>query len=332
MFYATSFTKLMLRKNDSSNSFILMYHRIKPAGLNSNLYSHTAMVVDEKTFDFQMKYLKDNFQVLPLSELVESLRNGGGNSRIRCSITFDDGWKDNFDFGFSILLKYGLPATIFLSTRFVNSSEWFWQDRLIFLFDKIIKDENILELSQDFPDSISTKVRFFRQKKMRDLRGFFDQCVEEFKELPSQKRDNLIDELSNLTRCNLPRNGLNRYFLNWDEIRQMHREGISFGCHGVSHQLLTQLPFQRVEEEIIESKKCIESKLGEEVKGFCYPNGAYNADIICILKQRGFHYSCTAKNGFNGPETDPFQLKRIGIHNDISYTLPLFACRITGLL
>jgi peptidoglycan/xylan/chitin deacetylase (PgdA/CDA1 family) len=68
----------------------------------------------------------------------------------------------------------------------------------------------------------------------------------------------------------------------------MSENGIEFGAHTVSHPRLTKIPLEKAREEIEESKREIEEKLGKQVKCFSYPYGDYNAEIIEIVKEAGF--------------------------------------------
>lgn len=88
---------------------ILMYHSI---GDNREFFT-----VSEKEFDRQMAYLKENnFNVVTLVALVRMLENELPIPNKTIAITFDDGYEDNFLNAFPVLNKYGLPATIFVST------------------------------------------------------------------------------------------------------------------------------------------------------------------------------------------------------------------------
>jgi peptidoglycan/xylan/chitin deacetylase (PgdA/CDA1 family) len=96
-----------------------MYHRI-------DYRENDTLSVSPEIFAIQMKYLKENnYDVIPLSELVNVIKNRKKYSRKIVAITFDDGYANNFLYAFPILSKYNFPATIFLITNKVGESKEF---------------------------------------------------------------------------------------------------------------------------------------------------------------------------------------------------------------
>ena len=65
----------------------------------------------------------------------------------------------------------------------------------------------------------------------------------------------------------------NRTMLSWNEIREMHRYGIDFGAHTLTHPDLTRLANPQLESEIYDSKAIIEDALGAHISSFSYPFG-----------------------------------------------------------
>jgi hypothetical protein len=66
---------------------------------------------------------------------------------------------------------------------------------------------------------------------------------------------------------------------------------------------------------------------------FCYPNGYFNDEVVAIVKKSGYETAVTTKYGFeNATGPGSFNMKRIGIHNDISSTVSLFSFHLSGLL
>lgn len=94
---------------------VLMYHSIS---------GHSdEFTVSPAVFEQQMSYLSENgIPVIALSELVRRLRSretlGGA-----VVITFDDGYRDNYTNAFPILKKYGFPATIFVVTDSIGTTD-----------------------------------------------------------------------------------------------------------------------------------------------------------------------------------------------------------------
>jgi len=84
-----------------------------------------------------------------------------------------------------------------------------------------------------------------------------------------------------------------------EEINQM---GHQIGSHTKTHPNLTSIPLHKVEEEARESKQLLEDLTGNEVRGFAYPYGAYNTNIVNII---GKHYEYARGSGAN-PSESPF--------------------------
>jgi peptidoglycan/xylan/chitin deacetylase (PgdA/CDA1 family) len=91
---------------------VLFYHKIdKPTPDVKIRGAFTAPA----RFAKQMSYLKRHgFNFLTASEMIRHYRQQGEFPARSISITFDDGWKDNYTHAFPVLKKLGIPATIFL--------------------------------------------------------------------------------------------------------------------------------------------------------------------------------------------------------------------------
>src|SRR5262245_58287851 len=81
---------------------ILGYHKVSPE-------AHPFFEpVPPHIFEEQMRCLKSCYRVMNLQELVARSARGEVPERA-VAITFDDGYRDNYDYAFPILKKYGLP-------------------------------------------------------------------------------------------------------------------------------------------------------------------------------------------------------------------------------
>ena len=97
-----------------SKMAIVAFHRV-----NDALQVDGLTCTSTKFEDF-CRFFARHFKVLPVAEQVAGCRAGrdmGGT----LSITFDDGYLDNFEVAAPILRKLGLPATFFITTGFIGS-------------------------------------------------------------------------------------------------------------------------------------------------------------------------------------------------------------------
>ena len=109
-----------LRLRRRSLITILAYHRVDtPDGDVNN--------VSPEHFDRQMAFLRKRYRVVPVRELLEILARGECAERV-VAITFDDGYRDNYEKAVPILRRYGLPACFFLSTGIVGTDRHFDHD------------------------------------------------------------------------------------------------------------------------------------------------------------------------------------------------------------
>lgn len=119
-----------------------------------------------------------------------------------------------------------------------------------------------------------------------------------------------------------------RQALNKREILLM-KDFVDFQSHSRFHPILTTCKSNVCKEEIIGSKKELETLLGKECNHFSYPNGDYADREIGLLKEAGYLSARTIDVGWNGPHTDPYKLKITGITDDASVNM--VAAQLSGL-
>ena len=97
------------------NLFILYYHKILPEKGFEPSY---------KIFDFELRYLKQFYDVVGLDEVYAYLKGEWTPKRNSVVITFDDGYLDNYVYAYPLLKKHRLKATVFaIASRILNLPE-----------------------------------------------------------------------------------------------------------------------------------------------------------------------------------------------------------------
>jgi peptidoglycan/xylan/chitin deacetylase (PgdA/CDA1 family) len=311
-----------------------MYHRVLAREEVSLQGVQPGMYVLDSVFAQQMSFLKENFTLLSLQELLDLWQAGTWNAHARyCVVTFDDGWLDNYRHAYPVLKKLGIPATIFLPTDYVGSDQWFWPDQLAFLFKILagreVKAEDVREIGRVFSRYLDGDDHSFNEALDRG-EYVTDRVIEQCKQLPIERIHGLVAALAAQLGVSLPQE---RVIVNWDEVREMSRGGISFGSHSCSHRILTTITPEEVSVELTRSKQVLLEQGVNYVPVFCYPNGNSNPDIQRQVMASGYEAACSVRMGVEGhsPE-NKYAIRRVGIHNDITNTIPLFSWRVFGPL
>lgn len=105
--------------------------------------------------------------------------------------------------------------------------------------------------------------------------------------------------------------GADDRFLTWEQVREMHKSGLTFGSHTVHHQALTKLTPEQVQAELGDSSREIERQLGHKPRYFAYPTGAYNRQLAETVRLAGYRAAFTIRYGEVGLESDQYALERI---------------------
>lgn len=283
---------LLKRRITEYHVVVLTYHRVgNPDELPWNF-----PYVRTQDFEHQVRYLCQEYDILPLDTLVRHIHEKDSWPRRAAIITFDDGYKNNFTYAYPILRKYNVPATINLTTAHIGTGNLFWFDKVKFCLWHT--KHKVIQL-----DKLGT----YHIKSNNDRMRTASRINEKLKKLTEKEKNLIIDDLTNALDVDIPPDLGKALILSWDEVRAMRDAGISFGAHSLNHPNLTKLPVEQVKREIVQSKIEIEERLGQDITVFCYPNGAFNAKISELVKEAGFHYALTSIPRMVDLKTNPYE-------------------------
>ncbi len=306
---------------------VLTYHGVLAAGgeeyefLNHNF-------VHAQVFDRQMRWVREHYRPLPLSELVSCYRAGKEPPPRSVAVTFDDGFANNYSVAFPILKRHGIPFTVFVSTGLLDHpGTLLWSERV----------KRSIYLSKCTSATVDLAGRpFGLDLRSRDARATTArEVLLELKNHPIAVRDAAVDRIEE--RCGRPAltdADRERYaFLTWDQVRTMDAAGVEFGSHTVSHPILSKLDDDSLESELVLSKRRIELELGHSCTAFAYPNGS-RADFgereKRALERADYHAAFALSGQINRRVPDLFALDRINIGRQLDAAT--FEVAVAGLL
>jgi peptidoglycan/xylan/chitin deacetylase (PgdA/CDA1 family) len=286
---------------------VIFYHRFGPQSA--------------ARFRRQCDYLLKHHRVISMRDLTRLLRSGAAPPPNAVVITLDDGHRDFYACAFPILREYGLAATMYLPTAFLDCTEgyeWLWFDRFTYAFRHSPPGQ--VELPALASGEPHTSVRLDSAVARAAACAAVLAAAQWLSRLD---RDAYCSRVADALRIRIPDAPPDEFApLSWDEVRTMARSGIEFGGHTVTHPILQTIGTpEELGFEIAHSKLRIEEELQEPVAHFAYPSG--KADEIPAaakeaVRRAGFETAVTTLSGQVGPGDDPLWLQRIGVGPELA--------------
>lgn len=292
-------TGVVDRRLNKGGVVILMLHKI------DNKKDPLGLTISPLVFDRILTELMGQHEIVPLASLIDEENNLIVTDDVKFVITFDDGYRDNYENAYPILKKNNVPATIYLSFGHVQGDYFFWYEKLI----TGLQDTEIG--SVDLEDIGSEKFSLEDQENRNDAINNLNFWLKTFTDKERLQKLEII--LSRLAVNNTDDSV--SPMLSWEMVGKMQENNISFESHTISHPILSRESRQSIEKEVVDSKKLLEEKIGNNVEGFAYPNGTtddYNDTVLEFVRE-SYRHACTTMPGINYEGQDPHQLKRINI-------------------
>lgn len=301
------------RTRFSKGVTILAYHRILDVpDENSFPFDIELVSASVAAFTCQMKYVKENYTPISFATLLQCLDRGEMPPPGTVIVTFDDGFSDNYYNAFPILKQFDIPATIFLSTGYIDNQEMFWYEKLSYaVMTTNARSVAIPELAVIQIDGSALSRRNTIKALMRRLQR-----------VPDQVRLTLLDDLFNqLSPDHGDITDARSGPMTWEQIREMSACRIEFGSHCVSHPVLSMLDNTKLKYELEHSKHQIESMLTKPVQVLAYPVGgeeAFNDKVRAAVRSAGYRLGVSYISGIEKPEEwDAYALRRLHVERYI---------------
>ncbi len=294
MSFSSPFLKSILSIVAKGKLSILIYHRV-----HAHIDPIFPAEVDAKQFSLQLDWIKSLFNVIPLDEAIDALREDKLPSRA-AAITFDDGYADNIDIALPILKERALSATFFVCTGYLDGGRM-WNDTII---------ESVRRALGTNLDLTAFSLGKHNISDVKERRSTILNLIKQLKYLPVETRQEKVDQIKEVIGQTLPDN----LMLRSEQVREMYVAGMGIGAHTVTHPILARVDQNRAYQEIKEGRERLQAILGKPVSLFAYPNGKpgedYLPEHVNIAKGLGFKAAVSTAWGASSKTGDMFQLPR----------------------
>jgi peptidoglycan/xylan/chitin deacetylase (PgdA/CDA1 family) len=297
---ATGLAALLRRFGRWEGVLVLNYHRI---GDGSHLISDRGIwSATAEEFDAEMDFLTRHCTVVTGEDLRKGIATRAGRYVM---VTFDDGYRETHDVVLPILETYGVQATFFPVTGFIDAAYTAWWDEIAWMVNRSRPDE--LSADNWLPRRVSLAEA--------DRREAAHVLIQLRKALPADQAEMFLDHLGDVTGSGRRQPAdAQTDWISWDMARHLHDEGMGFGGHTVTHPILTRLSQSEQCSEITTCLDRLEQELGQRPKLFSYPEGlrgCFDQDTADCLRRNGVELAFSNYGGVaRGSTWNPYDVPR----------------------
>lgn len=259
-----------------------------------------------------LQYLRKNhYEFISIDEAIHKAANGTLSRKKWVSFTVDDGFQDQVVAAAQIFREFDCPATYFLVTGLIDGQIWPWDYQLM----HIAKHARSRHIEIEIAGKIH-HIAMGESTTKNQLLKLGRQCT-------AGNIHSTIENIAKLSGVTLPsRPPPEMQPASWDDVRDAEKLGMRFGAHSANHYILSQLSDERLQDEIENSVKRVQSECRNPSEVFCYPSGKANEfDTRAIeqVRKLGLKGALSAEPGYFEPES----LKRYATYRFAIPRLPL---------
>jgi peptidoglycan/xylan/chitin deacetylase (PgdA/CDA1 family) len=293
----------LMRVATSRKPVVLLYHDVPSVAGNH--------AINLATFESHITFMKRHFDFITPRQLKES----HPRSRMRVLLTFDDGFRNQYELAKRVLLNHGVPALFFISSRHSSPGAYLW-----FVYKRM--------LAEHFQgDGFTFRGMYFsmhpehRGQSIRRLAS----VLLDLKPHPCAIYRAIDQELPSVNEMIDRKVAADCYEgMCAEQVAELAREPqFTIGCHTVDHPLLTRCTSHEALRQIAENRAWLERVSKRKCSTIAYPNGDYNQQIMNLCRDSGLTggFAVNPKLRSN-PQ---FEVPRIGVY---SASVLFLACKV----
>ncbi len=288
---------IKIKKN---NIYVIMYHYVRPIK-KSKFKNLKGLEYD--LFKEQICYLKSKFNILDVNDFYEILRTKKIPKKPSILLTFDDGYKDHYDYVYPYLFKNKISGVFYPPIQILNKNKKVLEVNKIHLI--LEKQKNVNLLLDDlflylkkYDNKIYKKVS---NTKISTFSRFDDKETILFKKilqtyLPLKLRTKIIDYLFKKFTDLIEEDVFSELYINIDEMKKMQKDQMFFGSHGYNHIRWNFISNSEISNEIAKSINFFKKHgLFNENFSVSYPYGGYNKKVLNTIKKYDIKFCLTTE-------------------------------------
>ena len=288
-------------KTINNNIHIVMYHYVR--NIKKSKYPNLKGL-EFSDFRKQIFYLKKNFNILSNNQFIEILNSRKIPKKKSILLTFDDGYRDHFEYVFPFLKKQDVSAIFYPPIMCIKNKAVLDVNKIHFILAKEENRDKILDLIFLYVKKILNKnPQQIGIEKINLLSRYDDKKTILIKRLlqnhlPLPYRKKIVDKIfKHIVNYNEEEFSKILY-MNNNNIQELYKNNFSIGSHGYNHYWWEKINKNEQEMEIKNSINYFKKiKVFDKNFSVCYPYGSYNLQTLNLLKKYKIKFALTTRVG-----------------------------------
>lgn len=302
-----------------SSVTVLMYHYVRPLA-GSRYPSINGLEVTD--FKGQLDYIQRHYTVIGTKDMAAAMEGRGTLPKRAAILTFDDGYKDHFDYVLPALTRRRLTGVFFPPGGAILERKVLEVNKIHFLLASV-SDHGLVvesleaEVRHLLGDAAEACIGALREKFWRPNR-FDPAAVNYIKRtlqlgLDNDIRRKVLAGLFTKYVSNDETSFAEDLYLSLEHLKEMAEAGMEIGSHGYVHDWLDSLPLSEQRDDISRSLEILDAlEISRDGFLFCYPYGGYNQNTLTVLDGLGCAAAFTTQVDLALPDTtNRLQLPRL---------------------
>lgn len=290
---------------------ILNFHRIGTSAdcpFDRAVFSAT---VDD--FDAQLAHMRRHYRVLSIDDIHNLPETVKRLDEPAFMVTFDDGYRDNYELAVPVLHRHQVPAVFFVATQFVTESRLPWWDAIAYIVRNTNKQTIKLESHDEKQliintDPVPQAIRLVQRVAKAE---------------PGLDYDRFVETLSRQCQVALPVQDLvDGLFMNEEMLRESVAKGMLIGSHTHSHSVLGNMDEIVQRHELAHSRRLLAEITGTAPRLLAYPVGgpdSFNEMTKRLAVECGYTAGFAYYGGVVQPgHRDWFNVPRLPVDQEMS--------------
>jgi peptidoglycan/xylan/chitin deacetylase (PgdA/CDA1 family) len=268
----------------------------------------------------QVEFLSRHFDFISMADAMAIIASGRAPATPVCMLTFDDGFKDHYDYCFAELHRRKIPGAFYPLAKPVMDGRLADVHRIHFMlitapdlnavYDTIAAT---VEASQGEPGVATLaeyRAQYYRPNRFDgELVNFIKRMLQ--KALPLKIRSALCERLFRAHVSDDEAGFARSLYMSAGELREMRAGGMHIGSHAYAHEWLGDMtPAAQLDEITKAAAMMTALDIPKDEWTFCYPYGSYNVETLRIVRDFGFRAGWTSRTGFTEASPGIMELDR----------------------